>query len=87
MLAMKKVGIAELKAGLSAYLAEVRGGERLVVCDRTTPVAWLVPYGDEDDALLVAPKAPPGAIKRIKPVKLRRKVDALALLRESRDQR
>ncbi len=29
MVTMKKVGIAELKAGLSAYLAEVRGGDRV----------------------------------------------------------
>ena len=87
MMVMKKVGIAELKAGLSAYLAEVRNGERLVVCDRTTPVAWLVPYGEAEEALMVPPQAPPIAVKRIKPVKLRRKVDVVGLLRESRDQR
>jgi len=87
MVVMKKVGIAELKAGLSGYLAEVRSGERLVVCDRTIPVAWLVPYGDEEEALVVPPQAPPIALKRLKPVKLRRKVDVVALLRESRDQR
>ena len=64
MRAMKNVGSAELKAGLSTHLAEVRGGERLMLWNRTTPVAWLVRYGDEDDALPVAPKASPLAIKR-----------------------
>jgi len=87
MVAMKRVGVAELKAGLSGYLAEVRGGERLVVCDRTTPIAWLLPYGDQDETLIVRPAAPPIAAKRLRPVKLRRKVDVVALLRESRDQR
>lgn len=87
MLVMKKVGIAELKAGLSGYLAEVRAGERLVVCDRTTPVALLVPYGEADEVLIVPPKAAPIAAKRLKAVKPRRKVDIIALLRESRDQR
>lgn len=87
MVTMKKVGIAELKAGLSGYLAEVRRGERLVVCDRTTPVAWLVPYGGEDQTAIVPPQSPPIAAKRIRPVKLRRRVDVVALLRDSRDQR
>jgi len=84
---MKRVGIAELKAGLSGYLAEVRRGERLVVCDRTTPVAWLVPYGGEEETVVVPPQSPPIAAKRIKAVKLRRRVDVVALLRDSRDQR
>ena len=87
MVTMKKVGIAELKAGLSAYLAEVRGGEHFIVCDRATPVARLVPYGDEEQTLIVPPQAPPIAAKRIKPVKLRRRVDVVALLRDSREQR
>lgn len=87
MVVMKKVGIAELKANLSSYLAEVRTGERFVVCDRATPVAWLVPYAEEEQTLIIAAKAPPHAAKRIKPIKLRRRVDVVALLRESRDQR
>jgi len=84
---MKKVGIAELKAGLSSYLAAVRTGEHFVVCDRTTPVARLVPYADEDQTLIIAPQAPPIAAKSIKPVRLRRRIDVVALLRDSRDQR
>ncbi len=40
---METVGIGELKARLSAYLARVRAGEEVVVTDRRRPVARLVP--------------------------------------------
>ena len=36
--------IAELKARLSAYLRVVRAGGEIIVKDRDTPVARLVPY-------------------------------------------
>jgi len=35
--------VSELKAGLSAYLARVKSGEEVIVTDRGTPVAKLVP--------------------------------------------
>jgi prevent-host-death family protein len=37
------VGIRELKANLSRYLARVRAGERVVVTDRGIPVARIEP--------------------------------------------
>jgi prevent-host-death family protein len=37
--------VSELKAGLSAYLARVKAGEEVVVTDRGTPVARIVPVG------------------------------------------
>ena len=40
---MKAVGIAELKARLSEYLRAVRRGETILVLDRDTPVAEIVP--------------------------------------------
>ena len=43
-LVMKEVGIADLKARLSAHLRRVRAGESLTVLDRRTPVARVVPY-------------------------------------------
>ncbi|MBI2345302.1 MAG: type II toxin-antitoxin system prevent-host-death family antitoxin [Deltaproteobacteria bacterium] len=36
--------MAELKAHLSAYLRRVRAGAEVVVTDRDTPIARLVPY-------------------------------------------
>jgi prevent-host-death family protein len=41
---MSKVGIADLKAHLSQHLRRVRAGHTLVVLDRDTPVAQIVPY-------------------------------------------
>jgi prevent-host-death family protein len=56
---MRSVHVAELKNRLSRYLAEVREGEELIVCDRKTPVAKVVPLGtlgdlDADELTLVA---------------------------------
>lgn len=87
MWVMKRVKIAELKAGLSAYLAEVRNGERLLVCDRATPIAVLAPYGELDEIEIVPPRAARIPLKQIRPVKLRKRIEAVALLRDSRDQR
>ena len=40
---MKTVNISNLKAQLSAHIQLVRGGEEVLVCDRNTPVARIVP--------------------------------------------
>ena len=53
---MQYVGVAALKARLSAYLARVQAGEEIVVADRGRPVARLVPLsgtgdGEEKDRL------------------------------------
>jgi len=50
---MKSVRIAHLKAHLSECLREVRRGHPLVVLDRDTPVARMVPYVGEGDPLSV----------------------------------
>ena len=41
---MTKAGIADLKNNLSRYLAFVRGGGEVVVFDRETPIARIVPF-------------------------------------------
>jgi prevent-host-death family protein len=40
---MTEVGIRELRAGLSKWIAQVRAGEELIVTDRGAPVARVVP--------------------------------------------
>ena len=86
---MKQVKVSELKAKLSAYLADVRAGETVVVCDRKTPIARLVPIDEAaDDELTIEPaKGRLPSLRELPKVRLRRKVDVVALLRESRDQR
>ena len=79
----KTVRVAELKAELSAYLREARAGNSIVVCDRDTPVAKLVPYPAEAEALPVrrAIRALHGAPL---PRPIARKVDSLAALLDER---
>ena len=42
---MLQATISEVKNGLSAFLRRVRAGETVVVLDRKTPVACIVPVG------------------------------------------
>ena len=43
---MTRVMVARLKAGLSSYLRKVKRGGEVVVYDRETPVARIIPYTD-----------------------------------------
>jgi prevent-host-death family protein len=83
---MMKVGVAELKSRLSEYLRRVRRGRSVIVLDRSTPVARLVPYEDEAASLRV--RAPlPGAPKPKDvelPPPIRVEADVVALLLEER---
>ena len=85
---MKRAMVSELKAHLSAFLAEVRRGETVLVCDRNTPIARLVPIDDDRDGFRVEPAARPLAdLSALRAVELRTEIDLGALLRESRNQR
>lgn len=85
---MQQVQIAELKAHLSQYLARVRRGGTVVVCDRKTPIARLVPFTEVKDEFVVdePPRSMPD-LKSVPGVKLKRGIDLVRILRESRDQR
>lgn len=77
-----------LKARLSEYLAAVRSGETVIVHDRRTPIARLVPFDQQADDLQVAePTRPLRDLATVKPLRLRRRVDVVKVLRASRDQR
>jgi len=85
---MKQVNVSALKARLSSFLSEVRAGETVLVCDRRTPIARLVPIEDEDDDFRIdPPSSPVRPLQQISRVRLRKKVDLVELLRQSRDQR
>src|SRR6185295_1117856 len=80
---MKSAKVSELKAKLSAYLSEVRGGGSVIVYDRNTPIARLVPFHEEPDELTVIDaSAPPSSLKRIKGVRPKRRIDIDKVLRE-----
>ncbi|MGH9962242.1 MAG: type II toxin-antitoxin system Phd/YefM family antitoxin [Pyrinomonadaceae bacterium] len=46
---MRTVNVAKLKNELSTYLGYVRKGEKVLVKDRKTPIATIVPFQDDDD--------------------------------------
>jgi prevent-host-death family protein len=45
---MASVQIADLKNNLSAYLRKVRTGEEVIICDRKSPIAKIVPLRADD---------------------------------------
>lgn len=47
---MTTAGIADLKARLSEYLARVKAGDEVLVTDRGTPIARIVPLPRPDSA-------------------------------------
>ncbi len=85
---MKKAKVSELKAHLSSYLAEVRKGESLTICDRNTPIARLVPCDVEhEDVKIREAKQPISALQTIPRIRLRKRVDLDKILAEARKER
>ena len=84
---MTRVKVSELKARLSAYLAEVRAGGEVLVCDRDTPVARIVPVNDVDDLSIIPASSPPSSLKKMTGVQPKAPVDVDRLLSELRRDR
>jgi prevent-host-death family protein len=85
---MRTAKVYELKAKLSAYLAEVRGGGTVVVYDRSTPIARLVPFEEEtDDLVIIEESAPPSELIKLKGVRPNKPIDVDRLLNEMRRDR
>ena len=86
---MKYVKVSTLKAHLSEYLAKVRRGETVIISDRDTPIARLVPYDPEVENFRIERPVSKrrGGLRRVKGVRPLKKVDVVALLREDRDAR
>jgi prevent-host-death family protein len=79
----KAVRVAALKARLSEYIRAVRRGHVVVVYDRDTPVARLVPY--EAAAEPLPTRLPLRRLRDvILPAPLGRRTDSLAALLEER---
>lgn len=85
---MRSAKVSELKARLSSYLAEVRTGGTVVVYDRSTPIARIVPFKEEaDDLSIIEATAPPADLRKIKGVRPKGPVDVDKLLSELRADR
>ena len=83
---MKTVRIAEFKARLSEHLRAVRRGHPLLVMDRDTPIARVLPYVPEGESLTV--REPAGKYPSLQRVPLPPPVqlpfDVVSLLLEER---
>jgi len=85
---MISVNIAVLKAKLSFYLNQVKQGNEILVMDRNTPVARMLPsVGRARDLVLIKAKRSPAALKTMKFRPAKRRTNSLELLREERDRR
>lgn len=76
---MRTIGVAKLKAHLSAELRRVRAGETITVVDHNTPVARLAPISPE-----LAVYKPATAAPSFRPLPPLVSSDVLALLEEER---
>ena len=83
----KSVGIADLKANLSAWLRRVKRGESVTVMDRETPVAQIVPIDRTRPGALEVRRARAPLADFKPPPPLRFKSDIVALLLEERGER
>jgi prevent-host-death family protein len=85
---MKKAKVSEVKARLSAYLSEVRNGDIVVICDRATPIAQLIPLDKKmDDLQIQEASRPANEIFRIPGVRLRKRANVDRILNETRGER
>ena len=82
---MNGVRIAELKAHLSEHLRRVRAGRTLIVLDRNTPVARIVPYDSEAPLEVRRASRKPGELRL--PTPLHAPTDSLAVLLQDRASR
>jgi len=86
-IAMKQVGVAELKNNLSRHLREVEGGAIIEVTDHDRPIARLIPIEVKARLVLHSPARPFAEIKdRIYPPS-EAGVDYLGVLLEDRRRR
>ena len=85
---MIPVNIAVLKSKLSFYLGQVKQGHEVLVMDRNTPVARMLPTADRGRGLpLVKAKKSPASLKAMRFHPPKRKTNVVELLREERDLR
>ena len=79
--------VSELRAKLSGYLALVRRGATVTVCDRKTPIARLVRFDGDHGGLEVREPINAAGLPALPNVRLRQRIDVVALLRADRNQR
>jgi len=79
------INVSNLKAKLSENLGKVKNGEHIIVTDRRSPVASIIPYSSAEENLVERKAAVPFRAGRIsRPCAV---IDAQGLLNEERGDR
>jgi prevent-host-death family protein len=86
-MAMKRVGIAQLKDNLSQHLRAVEAGDVVEVMDRARPIAWIVPVPRSRSPVIRPSKRPFASIRDRVYAPLDLSVSSDDLLREERRER
>ena len=86
-MAMKRVGVAELKDQLSRHLRAVEAGEEIEVTDRNRPIARIVPVRAASEVPIIPPSRPFSEIRNKVYPPANWPVDSLQLLLEDRRKR
>ncbi len=86
-MAMKRIGVAELKDNLSRELRAVEAGETIEVLDRSRPIARIVPVVDRPSVTIRPSVTPFSEIRGRTYPPLNLSVSVLELLREERRER
>lgn len=66
------------------YLAQLRSGGTVTVCDRKTPIARIVPVDGDAGGLDVREAIDPAGLPEQQRIKLKKRIDVVALLRSDR---
>lgn len=80
-----KAKIGELKTHFSSYIQKVKNGGEVIVTERDTPVAKIIPFSQKKEKLLIIhkPKQPYKFID-IKVLPMDSKIDILEILKQTR---
>ena len=81
----QRLNVSALKAKLSGYLAQVRTGRTVTMCNRKTRIARLVPVDDRSGGVEVAEATDPDDLPVGPRIQLKKRIDLVALLRMDRD--
>lgn len=85
---MKSTKVADLKAHLSAYLREVRRGGEILILDRATPIAKMIPYREKGRGLVISPpRMPLTKLRGVQGVRPKVPFDPVEALTEDRGRR
>jgi antitoxin (DNA-binding transcriptional repressor) of toxin-antitoxin stability system len=84
---MKSAKISQFKAELSKYLRYIRRGEEVLILDRETPLARVIPFKQEEDLIIEEALDEADKLFKMRPKSIPGLEDSLKFLWEERGDR